>query len=134
VAPTWWLVSTVSPARVHRRLRRTAAAARAAGRTTDPTIREMAHEAEDHAVALEAPLLVAARLGRPGARELRAVTEQTAELEAFVARLANLVRQSSMMPVGRATVHQLQARLDALETAHAELDAIEARAGLQNDR
>ena len=133
-APTWWLVSTVGPARLHRRLRRAAAGTRAAADASDPAIREMAHEAEHHALALEAPLLVAARLGRAGSAELRALSEQTTELEAFVARLANVVRQSATAPVGRRSVQQLQGRLDALEAAHAELDALEARAGLHVDR
>lgn len=133
-APTWWLMSTTSTARLHRRLRRAAAAARTAGVTDDPTLREMALEAETHAVSLEQPLLVIARLGRPAGREQRALAEQVAELEAFVARLANLSRQHASVPRRGDTIRQLQQRLDALEAAHAELAAIEARAGLQAER
>ena len=133
-APTWWLMSTATPARLHRRLRRAAAAARTAGHTDDPTLREMARQAEDHAVSLERPLLVVARLGRPGASELRGLSEQVAELEAFVARLANLVRQQATVPHRGSTVRELQQRLDALEAAHAELAVLEARAGLHVER
>lgn len=133
-APTWWLMSTAGPARLHRRLRRAAAAARAAASTDDPTLREMAAEAEAHAASLEQPLLVIARLGRPAGAEQRALAEQVAELEAFVARLANLVRQHASVPRRGDTIRQLQQRLDALEAAHAELAAIEARAGLRAER
>ena len=94
----------------------------------------MALQAEEHAVSLERPLLVVARLGRPGASELRALSEQVAELEAFVARLANLVRQQATVPRRGTTVRELQQRLDALEAAHAELAVLEARAGLHVER
>jgi len=133
-APTWWLMSSAAPARLHRRLRRAAAAARTAGRTDDPTLREMALQAEEHAASLERPLLVVARLGRPGATEQRALGEQVTELESFVARLANIVRQQATIPRRGNTVRELQQRLDALEAAHAELAAIEARAGLHVER
>jgi hypothetical protein len=134
-APSWWLVSTVKPAQMHRRLRRAASAARAAASTGDPTLASMAHEAEEHAVALETPLLVAARLGRAGRSEMHAIGKQIDELEAFVARLAVIVRRGRTISFGaNSAVGELEARLDALEAAHAELAAIEERVGLQVDR
>lgn len=133
-APTWWLVSTVGPAQLHRRLRRCASAARAAGTGADPSLAAMAEEAESHAVELERPLLVAARLGRAGRAEQRELDAQVRELEAFVARLAVVVRRRPAAEEPSAAVHELEARLDALEAAHDELSAIELRAGLRSRR
>lgn len=94
----------------------------------------MAEEAENHAVELERPLMVAARLGRAGRAEQRRIDAQIKELEGFVARLAVVVqrRPASQEPDG--AVRDLEARLDALEAAHDELSAIEARAGLRIHR
>jgi hypothetical protein len=134
-APSWWLVSTVGPAQLHRRLRRAASAARAAAATGDPTLAAMAREAQEHAVALETPLLVAARLGRAGRAEMRAISDQIDELEAFVARLAVVVRRGTALSFGATSaVGELQSRLDALEAAYGELAAIEASAGLPMER
>jgi hypothetical protein len=94
----------------------------------------MAREAEEHAVALETPLLVAARLGRAGRDELRSIEGQIRELEAFVARLAVVARRTPGAVERRGAVRELESRLDALEAAHEELDAIEARAGLRQQR
>jgi hypothetical protein len=124
-------VSTIGPAQLHRRLRRAASAAAAAAATGDLTLAAMAREAQQQAVALETPLLVAARLGRAGRGEMRAIGRQIDELEAFVARLAVIVRRGLTTSFGAdRAVPELEARLDALEAAHAELSAIEASAGL----
>jgi hypothetical protein len=62
---------------------------------------------------------------------MRAISEQVTELETFVARLALAVRRGrSVSLTSNGTVAELQSRLDALEAAHAELSAIELRAGL----
>ena len=63
-APTPWLVSTSEPARLHRRLRKAATTARLAGARGGPTVAEVARELEEHAIALEAHLVMTSRVWR----------------------------------------------------------------------
>lgn len=111
-APTSWLVSTGESARLHRRLRRATAAARAMPGAGSSTLAPLVTEIEEHAIVLEAHLVAAYRLKGRGRSTRRAVAALPG---APADRLAEVTE-----------------RLDALEAARAELDAIEVRAGLRS--
>ncbi|MEY2455712.1 MAG: hypothetical protein QOK06_806 [Acidimicrobiaceae bacterium] len=135
-APTSWLVSTGESARLHRRLRRATAAARAMPGAGSSTLAPLVTEIEEHAIVLEAHLVAAYRLKGRGRSTRRAVAAQVKELEAVVARL---VKSSLSAPTVAALpgapadrLAEVTERLDALEAARAELDAIEVRAGLRS--
>jgi hypothetical protein len=134
-APTSWLFSTSEPARLHRRLRRATAAARATAATGDANIAPLVAEVEEHAIVLESHLVIAARLKGRGRPTRKAVAVQVKELELVVARLATSSLQARQTvaltgaPANR--LAEVSERLDALEAARAELDAIEIQAGLQ---
>ena len=134
-APTSWLVSTGEPARLHRRLRHATASARAT-RALDGMTGPLVAEIEEHAMVLEAHLVVAARMKHRGRPTRKAVASQVKELEAVVARLAtSSLRSPTTVTLPGAPANRLaevSERLDALEAARAELDAIELAAGLRS--
>jgi hypothetical protein len=136
-APTSWLVSTGEAARLHRRLRHATAAARATRAVGDATIAPLVAEIEEHAIVLEAHLVVAARMKGRGRATRKAVGAQVTELEAVVARLAtSSLRTPTTVALPGAPTNRLaevSERLDALEAARAELDAIELEAGLRGN-
>jgi hypothetical protein len=136
VAPIRWLVSPGWAARLHRRLRRAVSGAMAAGSKATTTA-ELARELQQHAIALEAHLVVAYQLGRPGAAQRATLTAQVVEAERLAVRLSHLAVESTqpaaLASAGDSTIEPLAAlgaRLDALEAARAELGAVELRAGL----
>jgi hypothetical protein len=129
--PTSWLVSSSGAARLHRRLRQAAALARSAT-ARDPALAPIAADIEDQAVALEAHVLAAAHAGKAGHQARRVLGEQVAGLEAIASRLAKSAR-TELLPGHPDPLVELSQRLDALEAARAELDGIEARAGLRFD-
>jgi hypothetical protein len=135
-APTSWLVSTGEPARLHRRLRHATASARAARAVGDATTAPLVAEIEEHAIVLEAHLVVAARMKHRGRATRKAVASQVKELEVVVARLAaSSLRTPTTAALPGAPLNRLaevSERLDALEAARAELDAIELEAGLRS--
>ena len=134
-APTSWLVSTGEAARLHRRLRHATASARATRAIGDSTTAPLIAEIEEHAVVLEAHLVVASKMKGRGRTTRKAVAAQVTELEAVVARLATTsLRTPTAMALPGAPANRLaevSERLDALEAARAELDAIEVEAGLR---
>jgi hypothetical protein len=128
-APTAWLVSTSEPARLHRRLRKAATTARLAGAGGGASIADLANEIEDHAVALEAHLVLLSRMWRRERQARKQLVTQVAQLEQLSARLA-----ASAVDVGRPralgagspdALAELTERIDALDAARAELTALE---------
>ncbi len=128
-APTAWLVSTTEPARLHRRLRKAASAARLAGARGDASIAALAREVEDHAVALETHLVLLSRLWRRERESRRQLVAQVAQLEQLTARLAtSAVEVSRPRALGAGSADalaELTERIDALDAARRELSALE---------
>ena len=128
-APTSWLVSTSEPARLHRRLRRAAATARLAGERGDATITELATEIGDHAVALEAHLVMLSRMWRRERSARRQIVEQVTQLEQLTVRLtasaAEVSRPRALGAGAPDALAELTERIDALDAARAELLAVE---------
>jgi hypothetical protein len=130
-APTSWLVSTSEPARLHRRLRKAASAARLAGTRGDATIAALAAEIEDHAVALEAHLVMLSRTWRrePAARiQVAAQITQVEQLSSRLTASAVEVTRPSALGAGSPdSLADLGDRLDALDAARAELATLERK-------
>jgi hypothetical protein len=125
-APTLWLVSPTSAARLHHRLRRVGASARAAS-TLDPALTDLADALIVEALTLEPAVVSVARSGRSGAPIRRGVSDRVAELELVARRLTSLSTQvagGSCQPIG------LRERVGSLETARRELAEIERATGL----
>ena len=128
-APTSWLVSTSEPARLHRRLRKAATAARLAGARGGATIAALAAEIEDHAVALETHLVMLSRLWRRERQARRQLVAQIAQLEQLTIRLtASAVEVNRPRALGAGSpdaLAELTERIDALDAARAELTVLE---------
>lgn len=129
IAPTYWLVSTSEPARLHRRLRRAAAVARAAGQRGDTTIAELADEVQEHAIALEHHLVLLSRVWRRERDARKEVTAQVAQVEHLSARLTvsavEVTRPRALTAGSPDALAQLTERIDALDAARQELSALE---------
>jgi len=129
LAPTHWLVSTSEPARLHRRLRKAAAVARAAGERGDDTIAQLADEVQDHAVALERHLVLLSRLWRRERTARKELVAQVAQLEHLSARLTvsavEVTRPRALTAGSPDALVQLTERIDALDAARKELTALE---------
>jgi len=123
-APTSWAVVPTSAARLHRRLRATAASARLAS-TVDQALAPLADELVGEALALEPRILLVRGTRRVGAPARRDLSAELSELEAVARRLTYLASASDP---GAAT--RLQDRVTALEAARQELAEIDLRAGL----
>jgi hypothetical protein len=139
VAPAWWRVRPGRCARLHRRLRAATAAANysPAGRARRSLpLAEVERLADDltwQAVALDHQLVLASR-ARPGVRRgiLDTVEVHVEHVEALAGRLAWNVAAADG-PVRTSPETDLEAiadRLDAIETARAEIAALESAAGL----
>jgi hypothetical protein len=127
-APTAWLVSPASAARLHRRLRTVGRSAGLAS-TLDPGLVPVASELAGEAVALEPQVVAVAGLRRAGAGVRRDLSVRVAELEVVARRLTAL----STEPSARSSADgpsRLLDRLAALESARRELVEIDRRAGL----
>jgi hypothetical protein len=125
-APTVWLVSPTAAARLHHRLRRVGASARAAS-TLDPALVALADELVVDAVRLEPAVVAIARTGRTGATIRRDVSVRVAELES-IARHLTLLSTGAAGGSGQAV--RLQDRVAALAAAREELADIDLAAGL----
>ena len=129
LAPTAWLVSTSEPARLHRRLRKASAVARAAGERGDETIASLAEEVQDHAVALEHHLVLLSRLWRRERDARKELVAQVAQLEHLSARLTvsavEVTRPRALTAGSPDALAQLTERIDALDAARKELTALE---------
>lgn len=146
-APITWLVDPRSPARLHRRLARIGTAAdavaadhqpkrrvRDVGRRTDPApLAEASASLKARAVAADRQLARLATLA-PQARRapLQELARQVAELEEAATRLAAL-SAGSLTPreLHHAVDHDVTGQLGRLAEAQAELDALDADAGLR---
>jgi hypothetical protein len=125
-APTVWLVSPTAASRLHHRLRRVGASARAAS-TLDPALAHLADELIVDAVALEPAVVGLARAGRRCAPLRHRVSAQVVELESVARRLAVLSTQAA---TGSSEPLRLRDRVEALEAARQELAEIDLAAGL----
>ena len=129
LAPTYWLVSTGEPARLHRRLRKAAAVARAAGERGDDTIAELADEVQEHAIALEYHLVLLSRLWRRERDARKELVAQVAQLEHLSARLTvsavEVTRPRALTAGSPDALTELTERIDALDAARKELTALE---------
>ena len=125
-APTVWLVSPTAAARLHHRLRRVAASARAAS-TVDPALTDLADELVLDAVRLEPAVVAMARTGRTGASIRSGVSARVSELESVARHLTLL---SSQTAGGSSDASRLRDRVGALEAARQELADSELAAGL----
>jgi hypothetical protein len=125
-APTAWLASPSTSARLHRRLRVAAASARASS-SLDRGLDPLAHAVVAEALALEPRIIAVRGTGRAGLPARRAVAGQVDELESAARRLSTLARRPSPVPGGG---ERIQERVTALELARQELDDIDLDAGL----
>jgi len=134
-APTSWMFLPERPARMHRRLRRSATMARAgaavhAGGTGRglPTIPDLADEIERRACGIDTQVVLASRASGPARWSmLNALEGDVAEVEALASRLVALTTTWSTVaatgphPGGTQVISE---RLDALEQAMREVDQL----------
>ena len=125
-APTVWLVSPTRAARLHHRLRRVGASARAAS-TLDPALTHLADELVLEAVTLEPAVVAVARTGRSDASIRHGVSASVSELELVARHLAALATEATSGP---GEVLRLRDRVGALAAARQEVADIEHTAGL----
>jgi len=129
VAPTYWLMATTEPARLHRRLRRASATARTAGERGGPTIAELADELQDHAVALEHHLVLLSRVWRRERTARRDLVGQVVQLEQLSSRLTisamEVTRPRALSAGSPNLLNELTERIDALDQAREELTELE---------
>lgn len=129
VAPTYWLMSTTEPARLHRRLRRATTVARAAGERGGPTITELADDLQDHAVVLEHHLVLLSRVWRRERAARRELVEQVVLLEQLSSRLTisamEVNRPRALSAGSQNGLKELTERIDALDAAREELAELE---------
>jgi hypothetical protein len=125
-APTVWLVSPTAAARLHHRLRRVGASARAAA-MLDPALRDLTGELITDAVTLEPAVVATAGTGRTGASVRRSLSARVSELESIARHLTTLSTQRSDAP--RESV-RLRDRVVALEAARQEVADVERATGL----
>ena len=147
-APLRWLAWPMPIAHLHRRLRAAVVLARTA-RPLQPAPRRrkrraveesplagIAAQLEQHAIAVDRDLVLAARLRGPiRYRVLGPATRQVAEIEQLAAKVAAMARASTTGPLGPesgpAALARLREELVALEEARAEITRIEAQAAGQ---
>jgi hypothetical protein len=129
VAPTYWLMSTTEPARLHRRLRRASTVARTAGERGGPTIAELADDLQDHAVALEHHLVLLSRVWRRERNARRDLVGQVVQLEQLSSRLTisamEVTRPRALSAGSPNALAELTERIDTLDAARDELTALE---------
>jgi hypothetical protein len=125
-APTVWLVSSSAAARLHHRLRRVGASARAAS-TLDPALTELADELIVDALTLEPAVVAVARTGRTGAPIRRGMSARVSELEVVARHLTTLSTQAA---TGSSEAARLRERVSALEAARQDLADIDRAIGL----
>jgi hypothetical protein len=137
LAPPTWLVLPERPARLHRRLRRALAMARAAAATYTrqsragvTTIPELVADLEHRACVVDSQLVVAARTSGPARWSmLNDVERQVYEIDTLATRIVGLTAAwaASAATAGRGGPAGLAAigeRLDALEAAMFEVGAL----------
>jgi len=128
-APTTWLAGTSEPARLHRRLRKAAATARLAGVRGGPTVAELATDLENHAIALEAHLVMTSRVWRREREVRRQLTAQVGQVEQLASRLTITSLESgrprALTSGSPDALAELTERIDALDAARDELVALE---------
>jgi hypothetical protein len=93
----------------------------------------VADQLAGQALALEPPVVAAARTGRVGGTTRRALSAQIAELEGVARRLMAAANDTGAEVASRGT-WRVDERLAALEVARRELTEIDVRAGLHLQR
>jgi len=132
-APVGWVMSTSEPARLHRRLRRSAASARLAATYGGPAVASLAAEVEEEAVRLEVSLVALSRVWRNERQLRKELAGQIIELEHLAARVAassDLARHRAGLTGGTDHLTELRERIDAVDAARQELLRLERRTGL----
>jgi hypothetical protein len=132
-APVSWLVSPMTPARLHRRLqiavRATQLARTPSVGQAHPTLPEMAVTIEQEAVLADRHLVHAARTPRRHRRQmLRPLQAQVREIERLATEVAASARRSgaqALPPPTPATLHDVAAQLQMLRDAEAEIERVE---------
>jgi len=132
-APITWLVLPERPARLHRRLRRSVATARAGAalyghgaRSVPSAVLSLVEELEARACALDGRITVAARAAGPARFNLlNAAETEVAEMEGLAQRVVGLATTwATAAATGRGPapgVADLAQRLDALDAALREV-------------
>ena len=140
-APVRWMASPTRPAALHRRLRGSVGAMRIAcpaprrGRDGGP-VADLADEVEVLAAAVDRELLVVAR--QPAARRgesLRVLTIRVERVETLSLSVTRLAQASdptrAAPPQWDELASGLGRRIDSLESARREVDALEQQMGLR---
>jgi hypothetical protein len=114
-APVRWLWSARTPARLHRRLRRSVLGCRFA---LDGAFVDMAREVEERAVVLDRELVAVGRARMSSrARVVRDLRGEVEQVEALNQRLVSMARTNR----SRTDLSAVRERLDALDAALREL-------------
>jgi hypothetical protein len=139
-APIAWLWAPTQPARLHRRLR-TAVAPVPRPHTDDSPMSDLSKTLTSQAVTIDRDLVFVSRLPRSQRRpQLRRLRPQVSEVEVLSARLVHHHRRTTGLNAGVPQPTQAPAevladlgyRLDLLDRAHDELQAIEQANGLHD--
>jgi hypothetical protein len=123
-----WLWSLSFPARLHRHLARTVAAARGCitGSRAQVGLEDLVGELERHACAVDEQLVVVARLPRPsGRRVLRELASEVREVDALAERIIRTGRAWAGAEPSARGLAPVAERLDALDAAMRDLAALD---------
>lgn len=129
-APLGWLWSPRTAARLHRRLKRSLSAARTCAELhgRDLGLVDLVSDLERHAVALDRELVVADRLPHPNrSRALRELRAEVRQVDALAERIIRNGRAWSGTEPSAREVTGVAERLDALESAVADLSRLEGQ-------
>lgn len=135
-APTVWMASPASGARLHRRLRTAVAVARssAAAAVANPQLVELTAELEREALALDGHVVVASRIvGKEGRARMSALSGQVRQIEQMASQVSMLAVQAQAALVTQtqgSALEDLARQLDLLEQARHEVAAVEQAAGV----
>ena len=127
-APLAWLWSPRLPARVHRELGRSVAAARGCvtGSASGLALHDLVVQLESHACALDAQLVIADRAPEPGRRRLlHELRSEAADVGALTERVIRMNRAWSGAAPSSRGLAPVRERIEALEAALGDLDRID---------
>jgi hypothetical protein len=127
LAPTSWLMGMNERARLHRRLRAATATARSAAALGGEHLGPVVADIERQAVALERALVALPGRGWAIRPARAALAGEVTKLEGIARQLTTIAasRPSSPAVAPRTPLETLQERVDALNQAHAELNALD---------
>lgn len=140
-APTSWLATPSTGARLHRRLRGAVQVARASAEAADaaPHLADIAHELEGEAVALDHHVVIASRLrGAEGRARMRALSGQVARVEQVAAQISTIAAQTQAPILTRqdnpTALDELALQLENLASARREVIDVEKAVGITRAR